>query len=235
MPSPRRRKPKKVNKVNGRRFNPVDYSPLAVQIGQAMKAIREGLGYSPTAVATELGCRLDIYKKIEEGRFPPTRELRRRFVRYCFANESWRSHPTLPATVRKRQEGISYNIRFYDTDLVDQWKTKAHAIGASMSAFAEEAIRRLIADEPTIVSIKQAIQSAERMRAKQILDANPDILEILEGDPLQARLVHMTTEVRPAPLPRLDEKQLTEFDPKTMNGPAMRAKVGVWTKGRTKP
>lgn len=210
-----------------------DYSPLALKVGKKMRAVREATGYSIRATAEAIGVRSSYYKAIEEGRFFPSQELQRRFVRWAFKKHDWRLHPTIPAKAFKRKLHKVVGLNIYDKAFYRQWEQTAKEVGCSMMAFAEEAIRRLMADEPTIVSIKQAIKTAERMREQQILDANPDLFSILDADPVIAKLVHKTEEVQVLPArPPDDEKLLHNYDSKRYDGPAVPVELSPWVKGR---
>ena len=226
-----RKKRKKPKRPRQRVRALIEFSPKAIELGEKLKAVREAIGASVNQACVALACHSNYYKACEEGRLLPSREFRQRFIRWAWAYNTWEKAPTIPAAPKKPQQAKVVALRVYSRDFYERWRLAAQSCGFSMTAFAMVAIERLLEHEPTMTTIKAAVKKVEDARWQMILEANPDILDILNGDPLQARFVHSTcnaSPVRPEQPGAADV--LDVWLPDQNDGPSMPVAVPPWLK-----
>lgn len=228
-----RKKRKKPKRPRQRVRAAIEFHPKAIELGEKLKAVREAIGASVNEACIALACHSSYYKSIEEGKLLPSHELRQRFIRWAWEYNTWEKHPTIPAVVRKPRDHKPVLLRVYDKDFYERWRLAAQSCGFSMTAFAVVAIERLLEHEPTLVTIREAVSKVEDARWQMILEANPDILDILNGDPLQARYIHSTCEaspVHPETSLRGVADVLDVWLPEKNDGPSMPVALPPWLK-----
>lgn len=229
-----RKKKKKLKKPRQRLRALVEFHPKAIELGEKLRAVREAIGASVNEACIATACHGNYYKACEAGRFLPSYEFRQRFIKWAWEYKTWEKAPTIPAAPKKPRKHKPVLLRVYDPDFYSRWELAARTSGFSMTAFAIVAIERLLEHEPTMVTIRQAVQKVEDARWQMILEANPDILDILKGDPLQARFVHSTCSATPV-RPEMGPGVLDVWNPKTNDGPSQPVALPPWLKKDYKP
>jgi hypothetical protein len=146
------------------------------------------------------------YRIVESGRAWPTEEWARRFVHWAWRNESFAKRPMSPLVTHSRKAGNEAVIQviFDDKDTYKALHKKARDLGVSMSTLAICAMRSYLEEGRYVTTTAQLIREAERLRIESILQHNPSIITILDGDPLLARFIHRTEAETDAPAPLLE-------------------------------
>lgn len=208
----------------------VDNGPLARKLGEKIRVTREKLGMSQETLAKHVGGTTTWLESVETGRCFPSQEACHRFVRVLWAKETWRDSPYKRGIGEKIDAGTQVRITVFDAEFLERWQQFAASTGCTISAVARYALERLFDDSPTLVTIKEGIQAAEKLRAQSILESCPEYVTLLRGDPLAATLVHTAPEVNWKDIARRDGFKLgsevisaRDPDPRediTRNGPA---------------
>lgn len=178
----------------GRYLSAVDNGPLGRALGKKITQLREAAGLSLSQLATHIGATEKHLDMVERGKSFPTQEMAYRVYRAIFSRETWRDSPNLRGVGDKVEPGYDVRVKFYDEELLKRWETFAASTGCTMSAVARYALERLFDHEPTLVTIKEGIEIAEKMRAQSLLEACSEYVTILRGDPLAAKLVAMKAQ-----------------------------------------
>jgi DNA-binding XRE family transcriptional regulator len=171
-----------------------DNGPLARKIGAKIRETREKLGMSQETLAKHVGGNARWLEAVETGRTFPSQEACHRFVRVLWAKETWKDAPYKRGIGEKINAGTDVRITVFDAPFVERWQDFARETGCTLSAVARYALERLFDDSPTLVTIKEGIQVAEKLRAQSILESCPEYVTLLRGDPLAAVLVHTAPE-----------------------------------------
>jgi transcriptional regulator with XRE-family HTH domain len=174
------------------------YGPQAREIGNKLRVLRESRGWSTAVAARHMGMKRGAYERVESGAIIASREVQRRAIRVFFKQESWASvssKPALPEYRGRARNRREMRIWWYDDALYKALEKFALAGNYSMSAVIVGAVERLLRDEPALVTVKAAIEQAERFRSQSILEANPDLVLLLEGDPIVAKLAGQVEQV----------------------------------------
>jgi len=172
-----------------------DNGPLARKIGAKIREAREKIGMSQETLAKHVGGTIRWLESVETGRCFPSQEACHRFVRVLWAKETWRDSPYKRGIGEKIDAGTNVRITVFDESFLEAWSQFALATGCTLSAVARYALERLFNDSPTLVTIKDGIAAAEKLRAQSILEACPEYVTLLRGDPLAASLVHTAPDV----------------------------------------
>lgn len=214
-----------------------DFTPESKAIGKKFRQIREALGYSQAEFAVHLGCNYNTLKDIESLKIRPTNQLAMRFVWWCWGHGSWKDCPTLAIEGRQVKKQVArISVPFYDYDLYQRMRKTCVEMNCSGAAFIKVAVERLLNSEPTIVTIRQAVRAAEELRLQSIFEQNPAFIQILEGDPLAAKLIHDTTPIQP--MQHHEEHpfgiaKVNSWNPEH-DGPSRKAVIAGWVGKLTK-
>jgi DNA-binding XRE family transcriptional regulator len=150
---------------------------------------------SQETLAKHVGGTTRWLEAVESGRCLPSQEACYRFVRALWGKETWRDAPYLRGLGDKLDPGTNVRVTIYDNDFLEAWHNFAQSTGTTLSAVARYALERLFNDSPTLVTIAEGIKEAEKLRAQSILEACPEYVTLLRGDPLAAVLVHTAPNV----------------------------------------
>lgn len=178
----------------GRNLAAVDNGPLGRALGKKITELREAAGLSLEQLAHHIGATPRHMEWMESGKSMPTQECAYRIYRVIFGRETWRDAPNLRGIGDKVPPGYTVRVEFYDEELLKRWETFAATTGCTMSAVARYALERLFDHEPTLVTIKEGIEIAEKLRAQSLLENCSEYVTILRGDPLAAKLIAMKAQ-----------------------------------------
>lgn len=205
------------------------YGPHGKVIGAKIRAFQRALGWTDKVTARELGIRVSAYQKACVGMVCASPELQRRVIRVFFNGESWAKTPTKPAVPFRAKTKRKMWIRWFDEQLYEKLVRFALAHNYSMSAVVVAAVERFMLEEPALVTIKAALDIAERMRTESILAANPDLVYILQGDPVVVQLSKQAERIEAQ-----YETELNSWKP-IWDGPADPAVTNSWVESSDEP
>jgi transcriptional regulator with XRE-family HTH domain len=180
---------------HGRYLKGIDQGPIGRRIGAKVKEGREAAGLSIEALAKHVGGTPKWLEAVESGKTLPSQEAAYRLVKAIWNKTTWRDKPHMRGIGEKLDVGYQVRISVYDKAFLAEWQQFAAATGSTLSTIARYAMERLFADGPTLVTIKEGVAVAEKMRALSLLEAYPEYVQLLRGDPLAAQLVHQAPEV----------------------------------------
>lgn len=186
----RKRKKRDLGLVRHARYlSVVDVGPVGIALGNAVKALREAAGMSHEALAGHIGGTARWLQAVEAGKSMLTQEAAYRIYKVIFGRETWRDAPNLRGLGERIDPGYNVRVTFFDEEILQRWRAFAAATGCTMSAVARYALERLFDHEPTLTTIKEGIDIAEKMRAQSLLESCPEYVGLLKADPLLAKVI----------------------------------------------
>lgn len=214
---------------HGRYLKHLDNGPLARKLGASIQKGREAIGLTRESLAKHIGATEKYVRDVEEGRCLPSQEAARRFVEVIWAKKTWKDSPSYAAIGTRIDAATQVRISVYDKAFLERWHDFASATGCTVSAVARYALERLFDDSPTLVTIAEGIKAAEKMRAQSLLEAYPEYVQLLRGDPLAAQLVHLAPDVDWRPIAAVEGYKLASDTllgaDKRDNGPASPVRI----------
>ncbi len=174
---------------HSRYLSAVDVGAVGVALGKRGKELREAAGLSTEALAKHIGATAIYVEKVESGKVHLTQEGAYRWVKACLGRETWRDAPNLRGIGDKADPGVIVRITLFDDEIIERWHAFAAATGSTLSAVARYALERLFDHEPTLLSIKEGVAIAEKMRAQALLESCPAYVAMLKADPALARII----------------------------------------------
>lgn len=162
-----------------------------------LQAIREAKGVTVAQMFKQLGISKRVGNSmLYHDRELPDKELQSRLIQWAFHNKSWENAPSLKLSRRwTRALAKKWPSRkvFFPPALWRRMVAKSKELGYSTEALIYLALDRLLNDEPTLVTLKQAIAEAEKARVSQVLSENPLLLEFLKSEvPLVKQIAENT-------------------------------------------
>lgn len=222
---PARRKKRDMSLVRRSRLvNVVDNGPLAVAIGSQVRKLRKAAGMTREVFAEHCGTTAKHIAHVETGRVFPTEELAFRVLQVLFGRKTWRDTPNMRGLGDMVEGGIEVKIRIYDRAQLERWKQFAAETGMTLGSVFRYALERLFAHEPTLITIREGIEAAERLRAESILESCPQFVALLKADAALAQAINLSAEGHQsfgADSNALAMKELLKAIPAGADGPAI--------------
>lgn len=175
---------------------------LEKKLGRRLSRLRQTLGQSRTEFAKALGIRPRYLTAIEDGRVCMTAELAVRVVLWAWEGFSWEDYPTLPALLLRDSAKIRKNAKPYRSKKItwpdtpfyrerfDAAQEAAGTLGVSLEALIHLALARLLADYPTLITLREGARAYEQMRIDTVRQWFPEIIPLLDGDATAAKALH---------------------------------------------
>lgn len=208
-------KTKKKPKGRGARAEAVqvpDHSnPLQQALAKRLEYIREQRGISAHDAAKQVGISSSRWTYITEFGVMPDHRERERMAAWAFDGVDFTNAPRARPG-QKMKKGDGWKRHWVDLPKSSDLRLirMAKRTGYSMSAIIQLALERFLDNEPIIATFEEAIERAERARVTALVNTDPNVQTLLEGDlelavKLGAKLVSASKRYGKRPEDRLSE------------------------------
>ena len=192
-------------------------NPLVRAVSSKVKLVAAQRGIERAELAATLGVQERIMDQVWNETALPGPELAYRIEQW-FQDPSltWKFRPRL----KKRAEGTALQVRrnewvrriiWLPVPLVARLESTCAATGYSDEAFIQIAVARLLEHEPTMTTLRDAVEELEKLLIQRAVNHNPHLWAILEMDEsvipteMPSKLMDAPVEVSPLGTVRIAE------------------------------